>query len=649
MLRRGSSVGGRASGGHEGARRRRWRPTRAATGALVAGIVLGLAPASAQATWSIVALDHESGQVVISSATCVSQEALEGFPSEGLRDIQAIAVPGMGGAVAQAGVDRTRQNQELIHQHLERGTDPDSIIAALHDDPAIDHRQFAVVDREGRAATFTGAENGEAALAVADTTADGRITFSVQGNILASDEVVTEAVDAFHAQDGDVADRTMAAMEAADDAGGDGRCDCATEPVPDAPCDARTAHVAYLMVVEEDDLVGDEPGDLTPSFLVDVTDRNIEPHENANPVKTLRMRYDALREGNPEAGGHGGGNGEEIRSPIPTRDGDPFHDLRGFTDLPDEPRASASSAFWEHWGDGRAELSGYRLQVNHYGEVREGELVTVYVTEPHDRRTWIKDDHVEDPNRVEVLKLLSTRTFDTGIYPYTVLSGVFSPVDHWRAERFQPVRMELDAQEWCGSESHRVWAGPQRLRALRLSYFDDPGESLREVSLPEETLYEDALLVQLRELDGEFAGGGAWEGTLVPDLWGLRKRLSALEPLDASITRSRTELEGAAVTRFELRAALDGHTYERTFLVEREAPRRVLEWTTRLDGRLVERAELQDSTRLAYWELNQEGDEAYREELGLEGPFASGPSGSGASGSSPGSPGPLSSGTSCGP
>ena len=30
-------------------------------------------------------------------------------------------------------------------------------------------------------------------------------------------------------------------------------------------------------------------------MFIDVTDQNIEAHENANPVITLRMRYDAWR------------------------------------------------------------------------------------------------------------------------------------------------------------------------------------------------------------------------------------------------------------------------------------------------------------------------------------------------------------------
>lgn len=55
------------------------------------------------------------------------------------------------------------------------------------------------------------------------------------------------------------------------------------------------------------------------------------------------------------------------------------------------PRAKASTAFRATWFDGTAELSGYRVTVPRYGELRTGELVLTYVTEPMNRTTRIKD------------------------------------------------------------------------------------------------------------------------------------------------------------------------------------------------------------------------------------------------------------------
>ncbi len=263
---------------------------------LAATLLLGAWWSPAEATWSVVAVDRESGQVIVASATCVSQSALRGFPSEGLMDIQAIVVPGVGGAVAQAGVDRSRENQRLIHRELQAGTHPREILEKLKDDPRIEHRQFAILDREGRSALFSGAENLDAAQAAEGAVPGTGIRFTVQGNILASDDVVADGVRAFVEAEGTMADRVMAAMEAADRAGGDRRCTCETEPVPDAQCNGRSSHVAYLLVAEADDPPGESYNDGDWSLFIDVTDENIGPDENANPVITLRQRYDAWRE-----------------------------------------------------------------------------------------------------------------------------------------------------------------------------------------------------------------------------------------------------------------------------------------------------------------------------------------------------------------
>jgi hypothetical protein len=300
-------------------------------------------------------------------------------------------------------------------------------------------------------------------------------------------------------------------------------------------------------------------------------------------------------------------------------DGRPlFADMEAFTGLPAQPRAGASETFWEWWGDGRAELSGYRMRVTRYGAPREAELALIYVTEPHDRRTWIKDDDVGAPHRVEVLKLNQMVEFLTGIYPYSVMTSTFAPVEPFGDERFQPVRIVHQVQEWCGAYSRLIWPGPERFRSLRLSYFAHGGERIREVDAPPGTLYEDALLVQLRELDGPFAGGGDWEGMLVPELWRLRTGHRGTDPVPATIRRGDAERtlaggETVPVTRFTLEAEGTSGTYLRVFDVERGAPRRVLAWTTSTG----EEAELLATERLPYWELNRPGDESYREALGL--------------------------------
>ncbi len=262
---------------------------------VVATVVLATFPSPLWATWSIIAVDARTGRVVIASATCVSQQRLEGFPSKGLMDIQAIVVPGVGVAAAQAGVDATRSNQMLIYRELKQGTHPDQILELLKEDPSIERRQFGIVDMQGRRAGFSGERNGATSLSAQGSVDGAGIYYSIQGNILESADVVHNAVAAFEAEDGSVTDRVMAAMVAADAAGGDSRCSCESEPVPNAPCEGRTAFVAYLLAADPNDPEGDSFNDGDYSVYLNVTDQNIQPTENANPVTTLRMRYEVWK------------------------------------------------------------------------------------------------------------------------------------------------------------------------------------------------------------------------------------------------------------------------------------------------------------------------------------------------------------------
>jgi hypothetical protein len=87
----------------------------------------------------------------------------------------------------------------------------------------------------------------------------------------------------------------MAAMEAADDNGGDHRCNCGNNPLDFVPCDNKTSHVAYIAIANKDDQLGVTHNDGKYYAYISVTDDNTKKGESGNPVKTLRMRYDAWK------------------------------------------------------------------------------------------------------------------------------------------------------------------------------------------------------------------------------------------------------------------------------------------------------------------------------------------------------------------
>lgn len=265
---------------------------------LLLAVCLLLVARPAFATWSIIAIDGNTGDMVIASATCVGSAAFARFPAKGLMDVQAIIVPGRGIAAAQAAVDGTRKNQMLIYEELRKGTAPADILEMLSADPAFQSRQFAILDRRGQGAAHSGERNGPVSLHRQGLirAPARRIYYSIQGNILKSDAVVTAAERAFRSATGLLTDKVMAAMEAADANGGDSRCSCASTPKVNAPCTARTAHVAYLLLAKPSDTPGVSHNDGNYSLYLSVTDADITPDENANPVKTLRMRYDAWKQ-----------------------------------------------------------------------------------------------------------------------------------------------------------------------------------------------------------------------------------------------------------------------------------------------------------------------------------------------------------------
>ncbi len=167
---------------------------------------MGAASENLVATYSIVARDPETGDVgvaVQSNYFSVGTEASWAEAGVGAIATQAIVEVAYG----PQGLDLLREGL-TAQQALER------LVAA---DPAAMLRQVAFVDTAGGSAAHTGA------LCVpccGHATGPG---YSVQGNMLASDAVWQAMGPAFERARGDLAERLLAALDAAEAAGGDVR------------------------------------------------------------------------------------------------------------------------------------------------------------------------------------------------------------------------------------------------------------------------------------------------------------------------------------------------------------------------------------------------------------------------------------------
>ncbi len=104
---------------------------------------------------------------------------------------------------------------------LQQGMRPEAVITELlKDDSDAEQRQLAVIDMQGRVAVHNPTQAGASSRYWAAMT--GR-NYSCQGNTLTGREVVVAMAAAWEDTDGSLADRLMAALIAADCAGGDHR------------------------------------------------------------------------------------------------------------------------------------------------------------------------------------------------------------------------------------------------------------------------------------------------------------------------------------------------------------------------------------------------------------------------------------------
>jgi len=92
---------------------------------------------------------------------------------------------------------------------------PDALKALIAGDPASDVRQVAMIDAQGRVAAHTGARDIQAAGHKVGT------NYSVQANLMLNDTIWPAMSRAFESAQGDLADRMLAALDAAQAAGGD--------------------------------------------------------------------------------------------------------------------------------------------------------------------------------------------------------------------------------------------------------------------------------------------------------------------------------------------------------------------------------------------------------------------------------------------
>jgi hypothetical protein len=135
-----------------------------------------------------------------------------------------------------------------------------------------------------------------------------------------------------------------------------------------------------------------------------------------------------------------------------------------------------SDEFGDYWYQGKAEITSYELSQARYGESHPGHAVLIFVTEDFSATKQVKLDRPDKnpDDAVKVLKLNAVRKFNTGIYPYSMMSSVFTPV--YGDKHPRTLKVTTSSQEWCGHTYTQLNLENDGYRAKLLSYFEREGD-----------------------------------------------------------------------------------------------------------------------------------------------------------------------------
>lgn len=270
--------------------------------------------------------------------------------------------------------------------------------------------------------------------------------------------------------------------------------------------------------------------------------------------------------------------------------------------------SAPSDEFNVYWYQGKAEVNRYALSQARYGELRNGDAIMVLVTEDFLTNDQVKYEGGSEGPKTSVLKLNWLERFNTGIYDYSLMTSVFSPVDGSAA-----LKSTCSVQDWCGQAFIQLNMRENGYHFELRSYFEKEGDKDGVIG---KLWLEDAIWNQIR-LDPKKLPIGAVQ--MLPSSSYLRLMH---KPVIGVQVNSKL-IAGPDTTLYRM----EFPEYERTMEIRfgTVAPHTIFGWSeTRPDGfgvnvrTLTTTAVLTHQVMEPYWGMNANGDDAERERLGLE-------------------------------
>ncbi len=259
--------------------------------------------------------------------------------------------------------------------------------------------------------------------------------------------------------------------------------------------------------------------------------------------------------------------------------------------------------FDEYWYDGKAELTSYKLSQARYGETHEGHAVLIYVTEEFLPKKQLKADR-GSKNNIPVLKLNNTKKFLTGIYPYSLMSSVFAPINTEK----RALKTTFSAQEWCG-QTYVQLNNRDKFDIEFHSYFETSGDE--KISLKKDNL-ESEIWTTIRIAPDKLPTGKL---TMIPAMEFLAMQHRPIKAYDA---RASLQSEGN-LNLYQIEYPQLNRTL--TIKYTKEFPYSIEAWeetfTNFMGKKSRSKAEKMKSIKSDYWNKHNVVDIALRKDLGL--------------------------------
>ncbi len=268
-----------------------------------------------------------------------------------------------------------------------------------------------------------------------------------------------------------------------------------------------------------------------------------------------------------------------------------------------------SQNFNDYWYAGKAEISSYKLSQSRYGEIHEGKAVLVFVTEDFSKSKQVKLDNgaAAGEDRLPVLKMNFTKKFTTGIYPYSMMLSVFSPVA--QGKEVHSPKVTMSSQEWCGQVFSQMNLKKTTYELKSFSYFEREGDQSMTL---EKTLLEDELWNKIR-LDHKNLPQG--EIQVLPGLFHTRLNHKEMKPLKVRASLSAKRDEMSYVLDYVDKGRVLTINFDKSF------PHQILSWEEKAKGIrgkvLTTKGVLDKSLMTDYWSKNGTKDAHLRKELNL--------------------------------